>query len=143
MVTKELRMAAAEINQILRYTEDTETNKIPLGLRLFFKEIEDKKYIPDINPQISLFEQKLLKETEQLLGMIYYFYWSTEEELAEIPDSVKEDAKAVSQEIFQNYTPEEFFENAKKHRKESIENEALLNVEKIPWYKRIFGIKRK
>ncbi len=30
MITKELRLAATEINQILRYTDDVEVNKIPL-----------------------------------------------------------------------------------------------------------------
>ena len=44
MITKEMRMAATEINQILRYTDDVDVNKIPLGLRLFFKEIADDRY---------------------------------------------------------------------------------------------------
>ena len=106
MITKELRMAATEINQILRYTEEMEVNKIPLGLRLFFKEIADNKYIPDINPENSLYDQKLLDETEQILGMIYCYYWSSEEELDSIPDKVKLDAQEVSREIFQNYSPD-------------------------------------
>lgn len=139
MVTKELRMAAAEINQILRYTEEMEVNKIPLGLRLFFKEIEDEKYIPDINPQLSLYDQKIMQETEQILGMIYCYYWSTEEELANMPEKVKKDAKEASKEIFQNYSPEELFEGAKTRRRTSLEQEALVEMQKDPWYKRLFG----
>ena len=143
MITKELRMAAAELNQILRYTDEVEVNKIPIGLRLFLKEIEDERYLPNIDPERSLSDQEIMKETQQLLGMIYYFYWSTEEELESIPEKVKNDAKAVSQEIFQNYSPEEFFEGAKIRRKNSLENESLMDMKKVPWYKKLFGFNRK
>ena len=78
MVTKEMRMAATEINQILSYTDDTEVNKIPLGLRLFLKDIADNFYKPDISPDVSLFEHRLMYETELILGMIYYYYWNDE-----------------------------------------------------------------
>lgn len=139
MVTKELRMAATEINQILRYTEEMEVNKIPIGLRLFFKEIADDKYIPDINPEISLYDQKLLGETEQILGMIYCYYWSTEEELENIPDKVKAEAQEASKEIFQNYSPDEFFEGAKERRKSFLETRAMTEYQKKPWYKKLFS----
>lgn len=139
MITKELRMAATEINQILRYTEEKDVNKIPLGLRLFFKEIADDKYVPDINPEISLYEHKLLEETEQILGMIYCYYWSTEEELLEIPDNVKSNAQKVSQELFKEYSPEAIFEGAKERRKSSLENQAMVEIKKDPWYKRLLN----
>ena len=60
MTTKALRKAACEINQILRYTDEIDVNKIPLGLRLFFKDIADEKYVPNINPEISLEKQELI-----------------------------------------------------------------------------------
>ena len=129
MVTKELRMAATEINQILRYTEEKDVNKIPLGLRLFLKEIADERYISNINPEISLYKQKLLEETEQILGMIYCYYWTEEEDLDKIPEKVKENAMEASKEIFQNYSPDEFFEGAKERRKNSLEMNALANIE--------------
>ena len=144
MLTKEFRKAATEINQILRYIEESEVNKIPLGLRLFFKEMADDKYIPDINPEISLNKHRLLEETEQILGMLYCYYWSSEEELDNVPDKVKEKALEASKEIFQEYSPEEFFEGAKQRRKSSLENQALIEMNKEPWYKRLFAwFKRK
>ena len=139
MVTKELRMAATEINQILRYTEEKDVNKIPLGLRLFFKEIADPKYISNITPEISLYEQNLLEDTKQILGMIYCYYWCSEEELLAMPDKVKKDAKEASKGLFQEYSPEELFEGAKQRRISSLENQALVEMEKIPWYKKLFG----
>ena len=89
-----MRMAATEINQILRYTDDVEVNKIPLGLRLFFKEIADEKYIPDINPEKSLDDHNLLSDTKDILAMIYCYYWSNEEELEQISNEIKNEAEA-------------------------------------------------
>ena len=140
MTQKAMSLAACEINQILRYMDESEVNKIPLGLRLFFKDIADAKYIPDITPERDFEKQELLPETEQILGMIYAYYWSNEKEQNEIPQKVKNDAKKVSQEIFQDYSPEEFFEGARERRKTELEQQALASIpEKEPWYKKLFG----
>lgn len=140
MTVKALSMAAREVNQILRYTEEKEVNKIPIGLRLFLKDIADEKYIPNINPEISLYEHELMKETKDILGMIYYYYWGDENERNEIPQDIKDNVQNVSQEIFQNYSPEEFFEGAKERRKTELEQKALVSIPaKEPWYKRLFG----
>lgn len=132
MITKEMRMAATEINQILRYTDDVDVNKIPLGLRLFFKEIADEKYIPDINPEKSLDDHKLLSDTKDILAMIYCYYWSSEEELEQISNEIKNEAEAASIKYLSNYSQTDFIAPKK-------ENTALSNVTKEPWYKRIFA----
>ncbi len=36
MITKELRLAATEINKILRYTEEEDVNKIPIRVEIVF-----------------------------------------------------------------------------------------------------------
>lgn len=131
MITKEMRRAATEINQILRYTDVVEVDKIPLGLRLFFKEIADDKYIPDINPEKSLDEIDLMKDTKDILAMLYCYYWSSEEELAQISEEIRNEAEATSSKFLLNYSEEDFIEPKK-------ENIALANVKKEPWYKRIF-----
>ena len=71
---------------------------------MFFKEIAVDRYLPNINPEISLYEQPLLPETKQILGMLYCYYWSKEEELDEIPSEVKEEEKIhLKQESKQNF----------------------------------------
>ena len=140
MTQKAMSLAACEINQILRYMDESEVNKIPLGLRLFFKDIADEKYIPDITPERDFEKQELLPETEQILGMIYAYYWSSEEEQNVIPQKVKNDAKKVSQEIFKDYSPEDFFQGEKERRKTELEEQALTSIpERESWYKRLFG----
>lgn len=137
MITKEMRMAATEINQILRYTDDVDVNKIPLGLRLFFKEIADDRYIPDINPEKSLDDHNLLSDTKDILAMIYCYYWSSEEELEQISNEIKNEAEAASIKYLSNYSQTDFIAPKK-------ESTALSNATKEPWYKRIFAwFKRK
>lgn len=143
MITKELRMAATEVNQILRYLEESEVNKIPVEFRLYLREIEDPKYISNITPERSLFDQNLLEDTRSILGMIYCYYWSSEEELAAMPEKVKQDAKAASKELFEEYSPEQIFEGARQRRISSLENQAIVEMRKIPWYKKLFGWFRK
>lgn len=138
MEDKALRMAACEINQILRYTQEEDVRKIPLGLRKFFKEIEDENYVPDLNPEIALERQNVLPETKQILGMIYCFYWSPEE-LEAIPQQVREDAQQVSQEIFQEYSQRYEKENVPEIHQSVSREQGLTSIPKEPWYKRLFG----
>ena len=144
MVTKEMRMAATEINQILRYTEEVEVNKIPLGLRLFLKDIEDPTYKPNIHPEVSLFEHRLLYETELILGMIYCYYWSDEEELRTIPEKVKMNAQLESKKVFGSFRDGDYFETEKEREKNSLEETAMIvRPEYTPWYKKLFGMLKK
>ena len=59
MVTKDISEAAKEINEILKYIPEEEVNKIPVKLREFFKVIESKDYVVNINPNILLENQDL------------------------------------------------------------------------------------
>ena len=71
--------------------------------------------------------------------MLYCYYWSKEEELDEIPSEVKADARKVKNDLFDNYSPEEVFEGAKKRRENSLETGKQTEFqEKTPWYKKIF-----
>lgn len=130
MVTKELRMAAVEINQILHYTADFEVAKIPRGLRMFFKEIADPNYEVNISPDIALNSQHLMEDTQKILGMIYCYYWSTEEEIENMSDEVKENAEEMRQILFKGYPPKSFFGEDK--------NELFGVPKEEPWYKKIF-----
>lgn len=140
MTDKALRMAACEVNQILRYTDEFDVNRIPLGLRLFLKDVEDKNYIPDINPEISLYDHHLMQETKDILGMIYFYYWSDEAEANQIPNTVKDNAKNVNDEIFSRYSSDEYREVVGDNRnKTTIVEQSLTSTAKEPWYKRFFG----
>lgn len=143
---KEYSIAAAEVNKILRYTSDVDVNKIPVGLRIFLKEIADPNYIVDINPSISLETQKISSKAKEILAMIYCYYWCTEEELDHLNEELKSEVQNTSQELFGNVNTDLLFEEAKQRQKNSLEQAGMANAlveRKAPWYKRLFGFIRK
>lgn len=138
---KEYSIAAAEVNKILRYTSDVDVNKIPIGLRTFLKDIEDPNYVADINPTISLEQQNISQKAQDILAMIYCYYWCSEEELAKLKQELRQSVQNTSQEIFGNASEETLFEDARKRRANSLEQESmqLLAQKEMPWYKKLFG----
>ena len=143
---KEYSIAAAEVNKILRYTSDVDVNKIPVGLRIFLKEIADPEYVPEINPSISLQTQKISSKARDILAMIYCYYWCGEEELENVDSALKREVQHTSQELFGNVNTDALFEETKERHKNSLEQAGAahyLSEMKEPWYKRIFGFVKK
>ncbi len=142
---REYSIAAAEVNKILRYTSDVDVNKIPVGLRIFLKEIADPEYVPEINPAISLQTQKISPKAKDILAMIYCYYWCDEEELEHINDEIKKEVQTTSQELFGNVNTDVLFEEAKERQKNSLEQAGtnMLSERKMPWYKKVFGFIKK
>lgn len=145
MNVKEYSVAAAEVNKILRYTSDVDVNKIPVGLRIFLKEIADPEYVPDINPSISLQTQQISPKAKDILAMIYCYYWCDEQELEHINDEIKKEVQNTSQELFGNVNTDILFEEAKERQKNSLEQATnnMLAERTLPWYKKLFGFVKK
>ena len=143
---KEYSIAAAEVNKILRYTSEVDVNKIPVGLRIFLKEIADPNYIVEINPSISLETQKISTKAKEILAMIYCYYWCSEEELEHLNNELIEEVQNTSQELFGNVNTDVLFEEAKQRQKNSLEQAGMANAvseRQTPWYKKIFGFVKK
>ena len=81
-------------------------------------------------------------QKNRLANFLYGKQFDTEEELAEMPDSVKIKAKEASKGIFEEYSPEQVFEGARQRRISSLESQARIEMndsgKKMPWYKRMF-----
>lgn len=138
MITKEYAIAAAEVNKVLSYLPVYQIEKIPESLIAFLEKIEDKEVQIEINPDIiSLYDQKISKKAKEILAMIYTYYFTSLEELTDLPPEMIEDAKEVSREIFGDKTQVEFEQEVKKG------NVEITVIEKTPWYKRIFSWLRK
>lgn len=115
MITKEYAIAAAEVNKVLSYLPAYQIEKIPESLRIFLNKIEDKEIQIVINPNIvSLYNQDISRKAKEILAMIYIYYFTSLEEIADLPPKMLEDAKEVSDEIFRNKTQKEFEEDVKK-----------------------------
>ncbi|MBO5142552.1 MAG: hypothetical protein J6C46_06080 [Clostridia bacterium] len=134
MITKEYGIAAAEVNKVLSYLPAYEIEKIPESLRTFLEKIEDKEIEIQINPDIvSLYDQDISVKAKEILAMIYTYYFTPLEEIADLPEEMIEDAKEVSKEIFGGKTQKEFAEDVEKG------DVQITVVPKDPWYKRLFS----
>lgn len=80
MVDRRYQRAFKEVNEVLLHTDTELTNKIPLKFRKFLEENMDKEYNFHIQENLSLEQQEISKETENILALIYRNYWATQEE---------------------------------------------------------------
>lgn len=134
MITKEYAIAAAEVNKVLSYLPAYQIEKIPESLREFLNKIEDKELQITIDPNIvSLYDQKISHKGKEILAMIYTYYFTSLEEITDLPPKMLEDAKEVSEEIFGSKTQKQFETEVEKG------NIEITIVKKTPWYKRIFS----
>ena len=80
MVDSIYKDAFKEVSVILENTDEELLSKIPNKFIEFIKNNMNTEYKADINPSIDLDKQRLLKETEAILSLIYRSYFSTDEE---------------------------------------------------------------
>ena len=77
MVDKRYPNAFKEVNEVLLHTDIDLTNKIPLKFRKFLEENMNKEYDFCIKENLSLEQQGISKEAENILALIYRNYWAT------------------------------------------------------------------
>ena len=139
MVTKDISEAAKEINEILKYIPEEEVNKIPVKLREFFKEIENKDYVVNINPNILLENQDLKEETKDIIALIYRNYWCSEEEKKELDQKLIENDKRFEEKLREKYNPDNIFKNNVSSEKEEIKDQSLVVTNTEKWYKKFLN----
>ena len=130
MVTKEFAEASAEINEILKFLPEEYVGKIPTKLRDFFKKVEDKEYITNIDPNKPLDEQDIKSKTQTLLTILYREYWCNEKEKAELDKILIENDRKYEEELREKYNPDNIFKN--KHVTEISEEEIVENANNLP-----------
>lgn len=72
--------AYTEVNCLLEYLPQSYIDKLPKKLIELIKEQSDKQYNINIDTNKSLLEQNFSKKTKNLIAVIKYNYWSTDEE---------------------------------------------------------------
>lgn len=139
MITKEFAEASAEINEILKYLPEEYVGKIPNKLRDFFKKVEDKEYVTNIDPNKSLDEQDIKPKTKTLLTILYREYWCNEEEKAELDKILIDNDKKYEAELREKYNPDNIFKkNEQTEEIETVEETALVKYENKTWYQKMF-----
>ncbi len=134
----EIKKAYSEVYEILKLVDKEYFDKIPKKFVEFLEREKDNNYIPNINENISLEEQKLLNDTINILAMIKLDYWcSSEEEKSELLKLLNENEKKHRENINEKYNPENIFEKTTNR-----ENKDLVEVKEKKWYEKFWDMFR-
>ena len=140
MVDEVYQNAFKEVSDILENTDEELIKKIPSKFIEFIRNNMNKNYITNINREVRISEQKLLRETEGILSLIYRTYWATEEEKREFSE---EDFKRIletetrKKENYIGKNVDEIFEK-RKRASENTEKNSLIVVKKEAFIKKMF-----
>lgn len=121
MIADVYKNSFKEVYYILQNTEEELLTKIPPKFINFLKENMNENYRINIQLDVDVDKQPLLKETEAILALIYRSFWATDNEKQE----------------FSERDYKEFIENEKKKKTEFIGNdiyeifESRKNINKI------------
>lgn len=122
-----------EVYDILKNTEKALVMKIPSSFINFIKENMNRDYVTNIQPNVNINKQPLLKETEAILSLIYQTYW--------IDDNEKKDFNLIKE----DYPKEDIYIIFEKRKKANISYEAtsLIPIKKenfiIKFFKKFFN----
>ena len=132
----------SEIDEFLELLDEKTRNEVPTKLREFFKKEKDNNYHKGINPNISIKEQNLKKETLALIALLNLQYWCKDEKEKErLKQVYASNENRYQEELREKYNPDNIFKNANKEKvKEEV---ALVEVKEDKWYSKLFGFFRK
>lgn len=141
VVSEEYKIAATEILDIIEHLSLNATNKIPLQLLEFFKEVSREDYKPEFDYSGGLEKINFTPKTKALLAMIYRNYLCSEEERKEFDKKLFQNEEKYQQELREKYNPDKIFKNPEpeeNQKKENNQGTALIEYKEKKWYHKIF-----
>lgn len=141
VVSEEYKIAATEVLDIVEHLSLNATNKIPLQLLEFFKEVSMEDYKPEFDYSGGLEKINFTPKTKALLAMIYRNYLCSEEERKEFDRKLFENEEKYQQELREKYNPDKIFQNPEPEanaKEENNPNTALIEYKEKKWYHKIF-----
>ncbi len=145
------KIAFAEIDDILYFTDDAIKSKIPTSFFKFIKQNKDINHINNINPYLSIEQQEVSDEAKAIMALIYRSYIASDEEKSDYQKKDKFELDKIEKEKNLKYNPENIFKNQKsdfqKVNEDSIEykesnlvvNEQISMIKKIKdFFRKIF-----
>ncbi len=140
MIDNTYRNSLQEVYIILQNTEDELLKKIPTSFMDFIKTNRNIDYKTNIKQEIELDKQSLLKETENILSLIYRSYWATDEEKKEFAQKDQTEAIEAEKKKKEEYSGRNIdviFEERKESNKTSFDN-SLMVIKKENFFQQLF-----
>lgn len=140
MIDNTYRNSLQEVYIILQNTEDELLKKIPTSFMDFIKTNRNIDYKTNIKQEIELDKQSLLKETENILSLIYRSYWATDDEKKEFTQKDQTEAIEAEKKKKEEYSGRDIdaiFEERKESNKTSFDN-SLMVIKKENFFQQLF-----
>lgn len=140
MIDNTYQNSLQEVYIILQNTEDELLKKIPTSFMDFIKTNRNIDYKTNIKQEIELDKQSLLKETENILSLIYRSYWATDEEKKEFAQKDQTEAIEAEKKKKEEYSGRDndaIFEERKESNKTSFDN-SLMVIKKENFFQQLF-----
>ncbi len=141
------KKAVSELNIILKQLDENSYRKIPKKL---LDEIEkNASYdVSYIKPQIALEDLNLEMQTKEMLAVISYQYFCTEEERKDWQKELEENERKYQEELKEKYNPENLFKNLQFSQEQTWEHmerkeETALVEYKEPFFKKLWNFIKK
>ena len=128
--------AYTEVNCLLEYLPQSYIDKLPKKLIELIKEQSDKQYYISIDTNKSLLEQNFSQKTKDLIAVIKYNYWSTDEERQKLKRIFYENENKYQKELLEKYNPNDIFK--KKESKTDISDNIEPNLQMVEYKENIF-----
>lgn len=132
--------AYKETYEILKYLPKEDQEKIPREMINMLKINMDKEYEYSLDKSKPFEEQKMLKETREILAIFYKDYWATPERQKIIQEKIENDIKKAEELKKEKYNPNNIFQNRREiKRKEDDDRIPQSLIESNnKWYIKIF-----
>ena len=135
--------AYTEVNCLLEYLPKSYIDKLPKNLIELIKKQSNKQYNINIDSNKSLLEQNFSKKTKDLIAVIKYNYWSTEEEKKQLKKIFYENEKQYQEELKRKYNPDNIVINNNMNSvvdiPENNQEKSLVKTDELKWYKRLWN----
>ena len=128
--------AYTEVNCLLEYLPQTYIDRLPKKLIELIKRQSKEEYNIDIDTNKSLLEQNFSQKTKDLIAVIKYNYWSTDEERQQLKNKFYENENNYQKELSEKYNPNDIFK--KKESKTDITENIETNLQMVEYKENIF-----
>lgn len=125
------KKAFAEVIKILNHTDKEITEKISKSFIEFLIQNMDKDYPVKIDFTDENWEDTTLVETRAIIALIYRDYILSDEEREKLLLEENQENNVVEE----KFNSEQLFKDIPKE----VKKEQLIEVEKYPWYKRLYN----
>lgn len=132
--------AYTEVNCLLEYLPQSYIDKLPKKLIELIQNQSNEQYNINIDTNKSLLEQNFSKKAKDLIAVIKYNYWSTDEEKQQLQQIFYDNENKYQKELSEKYDLDNIFKKKEsKMGMPQIENNVQMVVYKENIFIRIFN----